>query len=93
MIRRTYCRVIRKLLGVPPPVITREDAIRIAVGAWQKHSADAGSCVEVDVRFVDVSEQLRSWDIFLKTRVSFAPPWVVIDNQTGAVLRIGFPRR
>ncbi len=92
MIGRIYYRIIRKLLGVPPPVITREDAIRIAVGAWQKHSADAGSCFDVDVRFVDVYEQLRSWHVWEDSRI-LSPPWVVIDNQTGAVLRIGFPTR
>lgn len=87
MIGRIYYRIIRKLLGVPPPVITREEAIRIGVRALQRSDAAGGTDLTIDMRYILIYERLRTWSVGEDWRIRNCP-WVVIDNQTGAVLRI-----
>lgn len=75
-------RLIRTVLFLPGPRISREQALRLA----HCYAAEQGRLTGSP----RVIEQLKSWMIWFD-RDSKSSPWVQIDNQTGAVLKSGRP--
>jgi hypothetical protein len=77
--------LIRKLLGIPQPSITRDAALQIA-------SNEAAERGDIPPRDPTVQEGLRIWLVLLDP--SIVPCRIVeIDNQTGQVKRYLSPPR
>jgi len=73
---------LRKLLFIPQPRVTKLDALKIA-----SREAERRGWPFNDVRVI---EELRNWVIWLGADMR-SPPWLVISQQTGEVVRSGCP--
>ena len=76
--------LIRTVLRVPQPKVSREQAIGLA-------------CKECDDRgwphnHPKAVEELRTWLIWMNSEIK-GGPYIAIDNQTGNVVRSGRPTR
>jgi len=72
--------VLRKLLRIPPPRISREQALQIAKADAEKWGTGVGKTAAL--------EGLRRW-IVLTHSDTRGSPCIYIDNQTGDVLERG----
>ena len=75
-------RILRIVLRIPPPRITREEAVTIAKDFCSKH--------DWEMNRPTVVEELRTWLVWVDGNVK-GSPWVVIDQQTGDVVKSGVP--
>jgi hypothetical protein len=76
--------LIRKLLHVPSPVVTKDQVLLISERFCRDHSWDL-----VNPRVI---EGLRTWLVWIN-RDSTSSPWLRIDNQTGEVTTARVPPR
>lgn len=77
-------KTLRYVFRIPPPKVSAEDALRIA----EHHCNEKGwGWIEPE----SISG-LREWKVYAHKDIK-GGPWVVIDNQTGEVLRSGCPTR
>lgn len=87
-----HCRVLRRLLRIAPPNVTRDQAVVIAISEMQKRGESLMRGEGLSARPPVVHEGLRSWSIWLDP--NYRPcRVVVIDNQTGDVLQWLSPPR
>ena len=81
---RVILHVLRTLRRLPPPKVTRDEAIQIAL-AEMRHRG-SGPLQVAGARGPSACEGLRDWTILLEP--DFKPCRnVVVDNQTGRVLK------
>lgn len=79
-----FTSVLRRLRRIPRPVVGRDEALRIA----QRFARDR----DLNWTTPFICERLRSWVVH--TASDTAPsPWVIIDNQSGEVIKHGSPPR
>ena len=78
------CRLARKLLRIPPPRVSREEAVRIAKAEAVRRGAIVG--------VVFIYEGLRTYEVWLNASRESAS--AKIDNQNGTVAEwsYGYPR-
>ncbi len=77
-------RMLRKILFIPQPKITREQAISIARIECKEKGWTYRKPIAV--------EELRSWLVWTDSE-TVGGPFVVVDQQTGAVIRSNCPPR
>ena len=76
--------IARKMLSVPPARITREQALVRANDFFGERKL----LIDAPV----VTELLRHWKVLARGEIK-GSPWVLIDNQTGAITKSGIPPR
>ncbi len=76
--------LLRFLLGIPKPKVTRSQALECA-----QRECECRGWEFVKPRAIP---KLRSWMIWVNGNW-IGGPWVIVDNQTGDVLRFGVPPR
>jgi hypothetical protein len=87
-----WLATLRVLLRVPAPLITRQQAIAIAVAEATKRGAPPLSSGHYASPGPSAREQLRDWAVLLEP--DFRPSRiVVIDNQSGQVKAYTAPLR
>lgn len=76
--------LLRSILFIPQPKVLRDEAIRIAsnVAAQNKWTCSSPKAIE----------ELKTWFVWLNSNTK-GSPFVVIDQQTGEVVRLGCPLR
>ena len=67
----------RRLRGMPPLTVTREEAIARAVEAWEGHPGTVSQAEKPSA-----VEELGGWLVWLRTGTKPCP-WIWIDGQTG----------
>ncbi len=77
-------RILRKILLIPQPKITREQAISIA----RIECKEKGWSYKKPIAI----EELRSWLVWADSEIK-GGPFVVVDQQTGTVVRSNCPPR
>lgn len=77
-------KLLHKLLNLPTSKISQEDAIRFASEFCKEKELLLENPIAV--------EELRAWRI-LTSREIVGSPWILIDNQTGDILRFEIPPR
>jgi hypothetical protein len=87
-----YFRILRRLLRIGPPRVSRGQAVEIAVNEMNRRGESLACARESDTCLPTAHEGLRSWSVCLNP--DFRPCCtVVIDNQTGEVLQWLSPPR
>ena len=84
-----YCYYMRKLWRIPQPVISREQAIEIAMNSYNHKHCSMN--YPNNMNLVKSKEELRYWIIFFSGK----KPRTIskVDNQTGKVsIKAEFPR-
>lgn len=76
--------IIRKIMGIKQPKIDKRGAITIAHQHCEKHG--------ILISNPNAVEQLRTWLIWVNGNV-VGSTWLVIDQQTGEIIRKGTPPR
>lgn len=74
-----YHRILRCLTGLPPPSVSREQALQIAIHECERLHL----CITNPV----VIEELSIWAVWIDSESSGSPV-ILVSNQTGAVLGI-----
>ena len=77
-------RLLRKVLFIPQPIITRERALEIAHQECEKQGWGWDNA--------HIVEELRTWLIWTMGGIR-GSPFVVVDQQTGEVVQSGCPLR
>jgi hypothetical protein len=75
---------LRTILRLDPPRTSRQAALAIAERFFAERGIATGT--------VTASEHLRHWEVLARQDIK-GSPWVLIDNQTGAVIKSGIPPR
>ncbi len=78
-----FLRLVRLILRIPPPKVGREEAIQIALAYCEKRGWT--------LREPGAIEGLRTWK--LTGMMVIGGPWMIIDQQTGLIVRKGCPPR
>jgi hypothetical protein len=87
---RVILHVLRTLRRLPPPKVTRDEAVQIALAEMRNRGS--GPLQVAGARGPSASEGLRDWTILLEP--DFRPcRRVVVDNQTGRVVKCISPAR
>jgi hypothetical protein len=74
----------RRLLAIERPRVSRNAALSIAGTFFRERGVPSDHPI--------VMERLRHWQV-LAQGDAIGSPWVLIDNQTGAVTKSGIPPR
>jgi hypothetical protein len=83
---KAVLRVLRALLRLPPPKISRDKAIELALAELARRGSVPLQADPVQQRGPLTREGLRDWTVLIDP--AFRPcRRVVIDNQTGKVLK------
>lgn len=75
---------LRQIFRLDRPRISRQAALAVAKRFFAEHGIAAEA--------MTASEHLRHWEVLAQGDVK-GSPWVLIDNQTGAVTGSGIPPR
>ncbi len=89
---RLVMRFLRKLLGLPTPQVTSEQALRIALDEMARMGQNLRGNSLPNPRSPTAKEGLKVWTVCLDTD-SLPQRLVEIDNQTGKVMKYFSPPR
>jgi hypothetical protein len=77
-------RLLRFLLRIPAPLVTREEALTIAL----RYAESEGG----GVKNPRIEERLRTWKVHLMP--DYRPGWwLSVDNQSGQIVQVFAPPR
>ena len=77
-------KLLRTLLAIPKPLITKEKALKIINQHCEEHG--------IAMKSPCVHERLKEWFVLLDGN-SKSSRFFVVDNQSGEILREGQPPR